>query len=99
MTYSEKLKEPLWKLKRLEILDRDGHACYSCKSITNIEVHHFYYVARREPWDYPNDSLVTVCRNCHQSITDRCKGSFLNFEIAACAVIKSVRETLKSNAE
>ncbi len=35
-----------------------------------LEVHHEYYVINRYPWRYKNDSLSTLCRECHQSIHD-----------------------------
>jgi hypothetical protein len=67
MTYSEKLQDPRWQKKRLEIMSRDGFACRKCQSETSsLTVHHFYYVARRNPWEYPRNSMVTICRDCHQ---------------------------------
>ena len=32
-----------------------------------LHVHHMYYVKGKAPWDYPSDSLVTMCANCHFS--------------------------------
>jgi len=67
MTYSQKLQDPRWQKKRLEIMSRDGFACRKCQSETNsLTVHHFYYVAGRNPWEYPRNSMVTICRHCHQ---------------------------------
>jgi hypothetical protein len=66
MTYSEKLRSPLWQKKRLQILERDGWACKSCGTTTkNLQVHHIVY-ARRDPWDYPDDSYQTLCSSCHE---------------------------------
>jgi hypothetical protein len=31
-----------------------------------LNVHHRYYVKGRRPWEYPNFSLVTLCRDCHE---------------------------------
>ncbi len=39
----------------------------------NLEVHHSYYIVNCFPWNYPNESLLTVCRDCHQKIHDECK--------------------------
>jgi len=34
-------------------------------------VHHTYYVRRKLPWDYPNESLMLVCHTCHNSIHEK----------------------------
>lgn len=36
MQYSEKLKDPRWKGKRMFILDRDGYQCKRCKQYSNM---------------------------------------------------------------
>lgn len=71
MTYQEKLKDERWLLKRKEILHRDnftckGHNCPSPKQ-TLLQVHHMDYIPGIEPWDYPNDMLITLCGHCHGS--------------------------------
>ena len=41
MIYVEKLKDPRWQRKRLEILQRDDWKCYWCKDDkTTLNVHH-----------------------------------------------------------
>lgn len=65
--YGEKLKKSEWQKRRLEILTRDNFTCQKCKDAgTELQVHHRHYINGREPWDYPNDLLVTLCRPCHQ---------------------------------
>lgn len=68
MTYSEKLKDPRWQKKRLEILQRDDFTCQNCggKNKT-LHVHHKIYRAN-EPWDEPNANLITLCKDCHEEI-------------------------------
>ena len=64
MTYSEKLRDPRWQRKRLEIMQRDEFACRACGNKENtLNVHHLEYSGN--PWDAENDSLVTLCQNCH----------------------------------
>jgi hypothetical protein len=66
-TYSEKLKDPRWQRKRLEIMNRDGWMCtICCDQSKMLAVHHRYYIKGREPWEYPNWSLKTLCPSCHQ---------------------------------
>ena len=66
-SYSEKLKDPRWQKKRLEILARDEWACQRCfdKEHTLV-VHHRLYLPNVEPWDYFNEGLVTLCEDCHK---------------------------------
>jgi 5-methylcytosine-specific restriction endonuclease McrA len=74
MTYSEKLRNPKWQRKRLEILNRDGFKCLFCGADDkNLQVHHLLY-QRRDPWDYPDYLYQTLCDGCHQSrqeLTDK----------------------------
>lgn len=71
MNYSDKLKDPRWQKKRLEILNRDGFACLACDDEkSTLHVHHCYYVSKREPWDYPNESLLTFCAKCHKDVDE-----------------------------
>ena len=74
MTYSQKLRDPRWQRKRLQILERDNFTCLSCRSTDrNLQVHHVVY-ERREPWDYPDYLYQTLCEVCHkerQEIVDR----------------------------
>ena len=72
MKYSEKLQDPRWQKKRLEILDRDGWACRACCSKENtLHVHHIFYLPNIEPWDVPNGLLITFCKDCHEGICER----------------------------
>lgn len=96
MNYREQLLNPLWKHKSEQIKSRDGNACVDCGSSQRLEVHHCYYVAKRMAWDYPDDSLITLCRECHQIRTNS-QNLHLNWESAACAVIRAVRTTMISN--
>lgn len=31
-----------------------------------LNVHHTYYVEGKNPWEYPDDALETLCEDCHQ---------------------------------
>lgn len=74
LTYSEKLKDRRWLNKRTEILIRDGFSCVECrKENSNLEVHHLDYIYGIEPWDYPNDMLVSLCPTCHEKERARTK--------------------------
>lgn len=65
-TYSEKLRDPRWQRKRLEIMQRDGFACVKCgNDRKTLNVHHTSYLAGRAPWDYPDSYLETQCEDCH----------------------------------
>lgn len=65
-SYSEKLKDPRWQKKRLEILERDGWACQGCYDTEKtLHVHHGYYESGLEPWAYLSESLITLCEECH----------------------------------
>lgn len=66
-TYSEKLKDPRWQRRRLEILNRDEFTCQKCGDKENtLHVHHRWYKFGKEPWEYPDEILITLCHNCHE---------------------------------
>lgn len=68
-TYSEKLKDPKWQRKRLEIMERDTFQCQICwNKEETLTVHHKSYIKGRDPWDYDDEYLITLCEDCHQSV-------------------------------
>lgn len=77
IAYSEKLKNPLWQRKRLEIMQRDEFSCRDCSSSDlPLSVHHTIYVKGKEPWEYPDTLLITVCDECHvarQALEERAR--------------------------
>ncbi len=84
-TYSEKLKDPLWLMKRRSILARDNFTCQSCGDKEKVmNVHHEYYITGNEPWEYPDKALVTLCQDCHAIEENGRKEAFrmLNTSIA-----------------
>lgn len=67
MTYSEKLKDPRWQKKRLEVLNRDNFTCRDCGSDKKtLHVHHCAY-SGPDPWMASESSLLTLCADCHES--------------------------------
>ena len=69
--YSEKFKDPRWQKKRLEIFKRDGWACRYCFDADSmLAVHHTFYKPNYDPWDYPDASLITLCKSCHEAETE-----------------------------
>jgi len=72
MTYADKLRDPRWQRRRLEIFQRDGWRCQFCKATTKtLHVHHREYISGREPWEYADNLLVTACEDCHED--EHCK--------------------------
>lgn len=67
--YADKLKDPRWQKKRLEIFNRDGFRCQLCDDdATTLAVHHKRYTSGKDPWDYENNLLITLCEKCHGKI-------------------------------
>lgn len=70
--YDEKQKleyrSASWKEKRKHILIRDGYRCYHCGEVKDekkLQVHHLFYLDNRKIWDYPDETLITLCKRCH----------------------------------
>lgn len=67
--YYEKLKDPRWQKKRLEILERDGWECRACGEKENtLNIHHVFYLPGKDPWDIPPGLLITFCEKCHKNL-------------------------------
>jgi hypothetical protein len=70
MTYAEKLRDPRWQKKRLEVFNRDNFKCRCCKAGTEtLHVHHKHYEKDKEPWEYDLDYLITLCEDCHDILS------------------------------
>jgi hypothetical protein len=82
MNYGDKLKDPRWQRRRLEIMQRDNFRCLVCMEETKtLHVHHNYYLSGREPWDYPDECLITVCEGCHEYehlYREQCERNLIN---------------------
>ena len=68
--FTDQYKDARWQKKRLEIMERDGFKCRSCGRGDGDEimlsVHHAYYESGKKVWDYPNETLITWCQECHE---------------------------------
>ena len=73
MKYSEKLKDPRWQKKRLEILERDGFTCQFCyETDKTLHIHHIAY-HNCDPWDISSRCLITLCGECHATEQEEVK--------------------------
>lgn len=66
--YSERLQDPRWQRRRLEIFQRDDFTCQVCGcKDKQLEVHHLWYDPEaNEIWNYRDSALITLCHSCHQ---------------------------------
>jgi len=69
MGYYDDLKDNRWKTgKRLEILERDNFQCTLCGCTDKqLQVHHGYYDPWKRLWEYEDDTLYTLCEDCHKN--------------------------------
>lgn len=66
MTYSEKLKDPRWQRRRLELFANANWRCEYCsRRDKTIHAHHIHYIKGRNPWEYPNELMAVLCSDCH----------------------------------
>lgn len=63
-TYSEKLKDPRWQRKRLEVMQRANWRCELCGDpLSTLHVHHLGYERGKEPWEH--EDLACLCEHHH----------------------------------
>lgn len=66
-TYFQKLKDPRWQKKRLEVLEKNDWVCERCMNgEATLHVHHRQYFKGREPWEYEAGQLAVLCEYCHE---------------------------------
>jgi len=97
MTYAEKLKDPRWQKKRLEVLQRDKFTCMHCYGTTKeLHVHHLSYGGKRNPWDVDEMYLTTLCSSCHKNEEEMVKAvkDLIDFYCASGGTIKGLYEVL-----
>lgn len=67
LTYAEKLRDPRWQKKRLEILNLAKWQCEDCGTEkVELHIHHSHYLYGVDPWDHPGDLMTVVCKSCHK---------------------------------
>jgi hypothetical protein len=70
--YGSTLFDPRWKGRKKQIEERDQHKCMNCGSTDQLQVHHRQYhfsqnlKVFRNPWEYADRYLITLCEKCHQ---------------------------------
>jgi 5-methylcytosine-specific restriction endonuclease McrA len=69
--YADKLRDPRWQKKRLEVMQLDNFTCRHCQTKTQtLNVHHINYERGKAPWEYEASALITLCEPCHRSSED-----------------------------
>lgn len=76
-----------WKKKRMQILERDRHACQECRKQGRYTeaalVHHIKHLQDEPALALTDDNLESVCKECHEKLhpeRNRFKQSFVNEE-------------------
>lgn len=109
-TYKEKLLDPRWQKKRLEVLSRDNFTCIKCGDAKNtLHVHHKSY--KGNPWEINISELETLCALCHEKshekeftydhenhpVVFRIKKVSFNFQDLIGDDYSSIRENMNSD--
>jgi hypothetical protein len=69
-SYSEKLKDPRWQRKRLEIFQAANFICEQCgMGDMTLHAHHKRYIKGRELWDYELSDFACLCKECHEHVS------------------------------
>lgn len=65
--YWEKLRDPRWQRKRLEVMQRADFKCEACDADeATLNVHHKIYRKGVDPWEYSDTELRCLCEACHE---------------------------------
>lgn len=66
---AEYLSSKEWRLKRIQVKERDNYSCQLCGTTKDLHVHHMsgYDQIPNEPIE----SLITLCKFCHKAEHDK----------------------------
>lgn len=91
--YWQKLQDPRWQKKRLEIMERAGFKCMDCDDSTEtLSVHHSYYEKGKEPWEYHDQALHCLCAGCHEARADAERQLLLAFSRFGTSDVLTIAE-------
>ncbi len=65
--YHEFLKTAEWKSYSTELID-ERKCCWQCGTEENLQVHHLIYREWAKPWEYLDDEVRVLCRDCHEAV-------------------------------
>lgn len=72
--YTKELMQVFKSISRKEIIlkseKRYGADTIKTDNPIILHVHHKYYIKGKLPWEYADESLITLCQNCHQKVHD-----------------------------
>lgn len=61
----EKFLDPRWQKISFKILERDQWTCQACRNTDEtLAVYLRYFEKNQEPWEHPDDALITLCPSC-----------------------------------
>lgn len=62
--YANKLKDPRWQRRRLEVMSRADFKCEECSNDRmELHIHHLRY--QGDPWEARDEDLRCLCSSCH----------------------------------
>lgn len=71
-TYASKLNDERWLSFARQIRRMHNNSCQCCKrGGLVLQVHHFFYDAKREPWEYRPDEVTVLCEGCHHRLHEQ----------------------------
>jgi hypothetical protein len=66
-TYGDKLLDPRWQKRRLEVFKDADYTCIYCgNKEETLHVHHLCYEKGKEPWEANPTALICLCSTCHK---------------------------------
>lgn len=76
-------------------MQRDEFTCMDCGTQTEtLHVHHCLYVSGKDPWDYDESLLRTLCHECHESRHDMERDLKLEFARMIAGVDQQIMHRL-----
>jgi 5-methylcytosine-specific restriction endonuclease McrA len=60
----------VWRRIRLEVIERDGHACTTCGSEDELQVHHVNPISKYPELALEPSNLLTLCGPCNRELGD-----------------------------
>jgi hypothetical protein len=66
ISWNNQLRDPRWQRVKAEVMQAAGYKCVVCNHADKtLNTHHTYYQKGLMAWEYPRESLLCMCEDCH----------------------------------
>ena len=67
--FARQYEDPRWQYRSKALIQK-RRSCEWCNRADRLSVHHGFYEPGVKIWEYPDDVLWVLCKNCHATMDE-----------------------------